>query len=528
MLRFVPLVDRVQVVRHGEQSFLYNDLTQEVVALPPQAEPCEIRYVDDAPSGKVVGVEGGYSRRLMDIFRLRPCFAGGDDDMENLVIVDSKNGQQKPLLELRQAYTTTYMKVPSLAATNILTMKVNIMSMHRDGANLFWTLSDIQRCMGLTTNYIRGGQLSCRWILDRWPRWTARLEDVSLPPAQHMLKCRVLGEHQHPDRFLEEHAISSFAMLVILAKGCAGSHSEVDKEKFGALLSFFLRRLSDPPLTLYLAPGKFVTPVTACHEWMAAEGVREVVVSKGRIVSVAQLMGCLPPRQQKSLQFMVAHSGASGDGAFIDAGQLMAAISAKPFGWLLNQFAVGFGLALESQVSEKAGWCELQASPLVGAEALVGRKRKDLQLCSALVEQPRVRRRIKGPEARADAAVVAGMNAQMPTSTKADYEGLSNECYMEAAADLFQGIGDCRDLSMCADASRIGGNDTMLSFAGCPQTGQVVVLPPQAMIVAPTLGMGGFRRGSKSHRSTLEVLPVSSGHALFRNLAPPKKNLKSA
>lgn len=149
--------------------------------------------------------------------------------------------------------------------------------------------------------------------------------------------------------------------------------------------------------------------------------------------------------------------------------------------WFTNQVLVNVGLHLESQLTDaEHSAFHIVADPLAGADVGQSRKRKDLDWCAAVSEAPRPKRRVQGRAAREEAAAAASASAMMPATGKHDYQAVCNAKYIEASRGFFAEEGRRGDISMCADASRLGGHETLVAFAADPHSGHVVVLPPQA------------------------------------------------
>lgn len=120
----------------------------------------------------------------------------------------------------------------------------------------------------------------------------------------------------------------------------------------------------------------------------------------------------------------------------------------------------------------------------MGADIVLGRKRKDLKLCQSLSETPRVNQRVIGAPQRAVASRVAAATAAAPISSRQEYKAICNQAYIDSTR-RFIGESDFGDLSICADSSRIGGHEVMLVFAADPHRGGVAILPPQVVVCWP-------------------------------------------
>jgi hypothetical protein len=162
---------------------------------------------------------------------------------ENEVNVILENGQVMQLVEFQQRHYPISIPVKFVGNLGPTPLKAVVLKQAVSGAWVLWNLAHIYDAVASATN-----MSASRWYQSWWPWWQKALQQLGVGPLPHLRKAAptVTSDKttdkdgdDRPFRFLQECTVSSFALLMILAKSSAPSRGSKKKiTTFVQLLQF--------------------------------------------------------------------------------------------------------------------------------------------------------------------------------------------------------------------------------------------------------------------------------------------------
>ena len=337
----------------------------------------------------------------------------------------------------------------------------------RHGSSFWHELRDVQAALVPTGGYKRGGNLSCRWVLDAWGKWTKQCIEFGLA-ATHLRKAVAPGKQacDDPERVLPEHTASSYGLVSVLCRQAGMRGTPSDKARavgvLDAMIKAFIPGCWNLPVVLDAACSpEPQAPVAATLEVTVDEGI----AFPGELLTAECALEELPG--------LVALRAELAVGEAISLGQLLAKAHEAKCTWLAKQLAVALGNCIEVSLGE--AWAALPDSPLDEA-ASSSKKRKDIHIMHALsVTNPSKLGRTA--EARLQKSAFAKHDAQLPTSTKMEAMTKTLLNYKDTVRSIC--AASPGDVSIAVDGSRVSGQDILVQVAMDPFSGKAWVAPPQ-------------------------------------------------
>jgi len=353
-----------------------------------------------------------------------------------------------------------------------LSVKTYLFNIERGGAALFWDIRDWWQSLKLDLSYKRGGEDSCRHILDRWSSWQDAAKKLGID-GQHFLKPRTstrgVASHIPGDRFLPTAAVSTFAFLSIMVQTAgtcrAGKHK--------ARAQFIFRQWLDR-----FVPGSYllrvhIDPQASVH-W-----------DKHHVESAAGPCVELPMENQRvQLDKLLEHDAArplrrklTGQCSEVELVTLLCDTMRHDgaLGWLWAQLVFWIGLAWENEYEE---YSQATTSPAAGASRRVPGQKADPHLLSSLVQE-NTTVRIKRKSSTADLecrAEMAKQRALLCEGEETHFWRKDAYRYRQASRDEFK---HASNISLSFDGVRSCKKEWVLVAAMNPASNRSCWLPPQ-------------------------------------------------
>lgn len=330
------------VLHDSDGVHLFHTVTQEV-AFPCGDGRAEIRASLSGEAGSVVCAEGaGFEKAVQELLKARLL----EDETGVRFLFDESSHEMRRLTDMQQAHSVVYLKASFTLQELFVSVKVNKFEMHRDGAFVFWCLRDLQRALSLSTAYARGGNMSARWVLDRFPSWLTALAALGFGQV-HLMKAQSARGELTVDRCLCDHFVSTYGLMALLLHGINTSRVPHDRQRYTDAFKWFVIQCDAEEWTCFFAPGRMVHPATALSDWNSTP-TATLEVKQGMVVDAqgfasadmpdlgglgAMLAGVSPASPIHLLDFLLM-----GGGGVRERMQ-----------WFTNQVLVNVGLHLESQ-----------------------------------------------------------------------------------------------------------------------------------------------------------------------------------